>query len=87
MTTLLLRKPLEFGKITVDKLNFRDSLTAGDLLAFDIKGNVAQNIAFIANLSGTDEAIIKQIDRHDYNAAMEIVNKLFADDDGDAEKK
>jgi hypothetical protein len=86
MTDLALKHPLEFGKLTVDKLKFRDHVTAGDMLAFDKKGNVAQNIELIANLSGTDESMIKQLHRVDYSAAVKIVDDLFADE-ADAEKK
>jgi hypothetical protein len=89
MAELVLKKPLEFGKLTIDKLTFRDYVTAGDMLVFDTQGNVAQNIELIANLTGTDEAMIKQLHRVDYNAAVGIVNRLFKDDvtEDDAEKK
>ena len=87
MTDLVLKKPLAFGKVTIDKLSFRDQVTAGDMLAFDTKGVVAQNIELIASLSGTEKSIIMQLDRRDYDAAVTIVNQLFADENEDTEKK
>lgn len=89
MAVLLLKKPLEFGKLTIDKLTFRDYVVAGDMLAFDIAGDVAQNIELIANLAGTDKEMVKQLHRVDYNACIKIVNQLFKDDvtEDDIEKK
>jgi hypothetical protein len=85
MIELVLKRPLEFGKIKLDKLSFRESATAGDILAFDTKGAVAQNIELIASLSGNEKSVIMQLDRVDYNAAVAIIDKIFADDD--TEKK
>lgn len=86
MTTLTLRNPLVFGKLTIEKLAFHDHVTAGDMLAFDTVGVVSQNIALIASLTSNSEELIKQLDRTDYLAAVAIVNQLFADDE-DTEKK
>lgn len=90
---LQLKHPLTFGKKTVDSLIFRDHTTAGDYLAFDQRGGVAQRIALIANLTGTDESLIKQLHGPDYRAAEKIADDLIqADEAGDqsedaAEKK
>lgn len=81
---LILKKPLQFGKMTVSKLAFRDHVTAGDMLAFDTKGLVAQNIELIARLSNTEEELIKQLHKKDYDAAVDIVNQLFKDDVDDS---
>lgn len=91
---LPLKHPLVFGKKTVDFLTFRDYTTAGDYLSFDQRGGVAQRIALIASLTGTDEELIKQLRGPDYRAAEEIANKMIEDDEkideggtGDPEKK
>ena len=55
MARLPLKHPLTFGKKTIDSLTFRDHTTAGDYLAFDQRGGVAQRIALIASLTGTDD--------------------------------
>lgn len=96
MATLKLKHPLPFGKKTIDSLTFRDYTTAGDYLAFDQRGGVAQRIALIASLTGTDEEVVKQLRGPDYRAAEEIANALIDADDpekgvgegeGAAEKK
>ena len=61
MAKLPLKHPLTFGKKTIDSLTFRDHTTAGDYLAFDQRGGVAQRIALIASLTGTDESVIRQL--------------------------
>jgi hypothetical protein len=78
---LALRYPLTVGKKTVDALTFRDYTTAADYLAFDVKGGVAQNIALIANLTGTDEALIQQLHGPDYREATRMADKLMLADE------
>ena len=78
MAKLTLKHPLIFGKKTVDSLTFRDYATAADLLAFDEKGPNQQTITLIANLTGTDESLIKQLHIDDYRAADAIASKLIA---------
>ena len=87
MTDLVLSVPLVFGKLTIEKLKFRDHVTAGDMLAFDNGGPIQQNIGLIANLTGHDEEVIKKLVRKDYSAAVAIVNKLFDDSSDETEKK
>lgn len=91
MPKLPLKHPLTFGKTTVSALTFRDHTTAGDYLAFDNKGGVAQQIALIASLTGTDESMIKQLHGADYRAASKMADDLMqADSEGGedaAEKK
>jgi len=90
---LRLKYPLQLEKKMVEELTFRDYTTADDYLAFDIRGGVAQNITLIANLTGTDEVLIKRLRGPDYKAACQIVDKIFDRDDKefmgmeDAEKK
>lgn len=88
---LTLKHPLTFGKTTVSELTFRDYTTAGDYLAFDQRGGVAQRIALIANLTGNDESLIRQLRGADYRAAEKIADKLIAADEdeegGDALEK
>lgn len=80
---LTLKYPLTFGKTTVGELHFRDYTTAGDYLAFDQRGGVAQRIALIASLTGTDEALIRQLRGADYRAAERIADAMInADEDG-----
>jgi hypothetical protein len=89
--TLTLNKPLTFGKVTIEKLTFRDETMAEDYLAFDSRGYVSQNIALIASLSGTEPEVVKKMSGRDYKAACKIVEKMLADDDAvegeDAAKK
>lgn len=80
MPKLTLKHPLTFGKTTVSSLTFRDHTTAGDYLAFDNKGGVAQQIALIASLTGTDESMIKQLRGSDYRAASKMADDMIAAD-------
>ncbi len=88
MAKLPLKHPLTFGKKTIDSLTFRDHTTAGDYLAFDQRGGVAQRIALIANLTGTDESLIKQLRGVDYRAAEKLAGELIqADEAGDEQSE
>lgn len=87
MIPLPLKHPITIGKTIIDKLTFRDYTTAGDYLSFDQRGGVAQRIALIASLTGTDEALIKQLRGPDYRKAEKIADDLInADEDGDADE-
>jgi hypothetical protein len=85
---LKLKHPLTIGtngKI-IETLTFRDYTTAGDYLAFDIRGGVAQTQQLIANLSGTDISIIQRLRGVDYRRAGKIVDDLIdADEKEEAE--
>ncbi|MDR0736138.1 MAG: phage tail assembly protein [Zoogloeaceae bacterium] len=79
---LTLRYPLTLGKTTIEALTFRDYTTAADYLAFDTKGGVAQNIALVASLTGTDAALIQQLRGPDWIAAQREADRLLlADND------
>ena len=82
---LTLTHPIPVGKTTVTSLTFRDFTTAGDYLAFDRTGGVAQTIALIANLTGTDEEVIKHLRGGDYKRAKMHADKLLDEDEKDAE--
>ena len=56
MAKLPLKHPLTFGKKTIDSLTFRDHTTAGDYLAFDQRGGVAQRIALVERARNLVEA-------------------------------
>ena len=77
---LTLKTPLVLGKTTVEALNFRDYTTAADYLAFDKKGGVAQNIALVASLTGTDEALIEKLRGPDWIAAQREADRLLLAD-------
>lgn len=81
MPVLPLKHPITFGKITIDKLNFRDHTVAGDYLSFDQRGGVAQRIALIASLSGSDEELIKQLRGSDYRQAEKIADAMIEADE------
>jgi hypothetical protein len=68
-------------KVTISELNFRDHTIAADYLAFDVRGGAAQRIALIANIAGTEEAVVKRMNGIDYRRAEMIVDKLMADDE------
>lgn len=89
MAKLTLKHPLTFGKTTVVELTFRDHTVAGDYLAFDERGGVAQRIALIASLTGTDEALVKQLHGVDYRAAEKLADDMIEADENEAaqEKK
>jgi hypothetical protein len=77
MKTLPLKHPLTIGKKAVEALHFRDHATAGDMLAFDEAGATQQTISLIANLSGMDEALIKQLHVTDFRAADALCSDLI----------
>lgn len=85
MPTLNLKFPIPIGEKKLEKLTFRDYTTAADYLAFDQRGGVAQRIALIASLTGTDEEVIKRLRGKDYRAAERIADKLMVDDEDDGE--
>lgn len=84
MPKLNLKTPLTFGKKTITELTFRDYTTAADYLSFDKRGGVAQRIALIASLTGTDEALIEQLRGPDYVRAEKIASDMLAADEADA---
>lgn len=73
----ILKHPLTIGNTTISELNFRDHATAEDMLAFDERGPNQQTIKLIANLTGTDEIIIKKLYVIDYRAADVIASDLI----------
>lgn len=77
---LSLKHPLTIGKTCIEHLTFRDHTTAADYLAFDRIGGVAQRIALIASLAGTDEEVIKRLHGADYLRAEREVDQLLAAD-------
>lgn len=79
-----LNHPIKVGKIDITALNFRDYTTAGDYLAFDRKGGVAQTIALIASLAGTEEEVIMKLHGSDYQRAKAYADELLAKDDQEA---
>lgn len=77
-----LKAPLKISdRTTISELNFRDHTTAGDYLAFDRFGGVAQRIALIASMSGTDEELIKRLSGADYRACEKIIDNLLIADE------
>ncbi|WP_231409625.1 phage tail assembly protein [Ralstonia solanacearum] len=83
---LTLKHPLEFGKVTVKHLTFRDFATAEDYLSFDKRGGVAQRIALVASLTGTDEEMVKKLRGIDWRRAEKIADAIIgADEDADLE--
>ena len=82
-----LKYPLTFGKKIIDSLTFRDYTTAADYLSFDQRGGVAQRIALIASLTGTDESLIKQLRGKDYRAAEKIADELIQSDEAEEGKE
>lgn len=86
MQKLTLKHPLKLGeKTTITELNFRGYTTAADYLSFDKRGGVAQRIALIASLTGSDESIIMQLRGADYRRAESIADKMLADDEDGTE--
>lgn len=77
MPVLNLKHPITFGKTSIEKLTFRDFATAEDLLAFDERGPNRQTIALIANLTGSDEELVKKLHVADYRAADAMASSLI----------
>lgn len=77
---LALKHPLTIGKTSVEYLTFRDHTTAADYLSFDRAGGVAQRIALIASLTGTDEALIQRLHGADYLRAEREADRLLTAD-------
>lgn len=86
MAKLTLKHPLTFGTTTIDSLMFRDYTTAADYLSFDQRGGVAQRIALIASLTGTDESLIRQLRGRDYRAAEKKADELIQSDEAEEGK-
>ncbi|WP_435626982.1 phage tail assembly protein [Candidatus Ferrigenium straubiae] len=84
MAKLKLKHPLTFGKTTVEELTFRDYPIASDYLSFDRRGGVAQRIALIASLTGTDEQVVEHLHGSDYRRAEAMADKMMADDEAEA---
>ena len=82
---LQLKHPIQVGKTEITSLTFREFTTAADYLAFDQKGGVAQTIALIASLAGTDENVIKLLHGADYKRAKNYADELLDQDEKDAE--
>lgn len=82
---LALKHPITVGTATVAELTLRDHTIAEDYLAFDQRGGVAQRIALIASIAGTDEALIKKLHGVDYQRAERVVDLLLRDDEAQAE--
>ncbi|MDT4328544.1 phage tail assembly protein [Methylomonas sp. MS20] len=72
--------PITVGKTQIAELNFRDYTTAEDYLSFDSRGGVAQRIALIASMTGTDEALIKRLRGPDYIRAEQLVSDMLEAD-------
>ncbi|WP_199031730.1 phage tail assembly protein [Ralstonia sp. ASV6] len=84
MAKLPLKHPLPFGKTTINHLTFRDHTIAEDYLAFDKRGGVAQRIALIASLTGTDEEMVKKLRGIDYRRAEKMADAIVEADEEEA---
>lgn len=81
---ITLLHPIPMGNTKISSLTFREYTTAGDYLAFDRSGGVSQTIALIANLTGTDEEVIKNLRGSDYKRAKARADELLDKDEKDA---
>ena len=77
MAKVLLKHPLRLGDSTLDVLTLRDHVIAADYLAFDQRGGVAQRMALIASVAGTDEAVVRRLHGADYVALERRVDALL----------
>jgi len=84
MAKLTLKHPLTFGQTKITELTFRDHTTAADYLSFDQRGGVAQRIALIASLTGTDESMIGVLHGADYRRAEQMSERMMAEDEAEA---
>ncbi|WP_407059066.1 phage tail assembly protein [Ralstonia syzygii subsp. celebesensis] len=81
MAKLPLKYPLPIGKTTISHLTFRDHTIAEDYLSFDKRGGVAQRIALIASLTGTDEELVKKLRGVDYRRAEKMADTIIEADE------
>jgi hypothetical protein len=81
---LQLLHPITVGNTQLTELTLRGHTVAGDYLAFDQRGGVAQRIALIANMAGTAEEIVKRLHGADYRRAEAHIDKMLAADDDEA---
>ncbi|WP_445368811.1 hypothetical protein ACH5Y9_05335 [Methylomonas sp. BW4-1] len=79
-----LLNPLTIGKTQITELKFRDYTTAADYLSYDKRGGVAQRVALIASLTGTDEVLIEQLRGPDYLRAEKIATDMMLADELEA---
>lgn len=77
MARVPLKHPLQLGTSTLDALTLRDHVIAADYLAFDQRGGVAQRMALIASVAGTDEAVVRKLHGADYVALERLVDALM----------
>ncbi len=78
MARYTLKHPLKLGaSSTLDSLTLRDHVIAADYLAFDQRGGVAQRMALIASVCGTDEAVVRKLHGADYVALERQVDVLM----------
>jgi len=76
-----LKAPLQFGKLSVKELRFRDHTVAGDYLAFDLRGGTKKRIALVASIAGVDEAIVEKLHGLDYQIAIAHVDAMIEEDE------
>jgi hypothetical protein len=73
-----LKHPIKLGeKSTLDSLTLREHVIAEDYLAFDQRGGVAQRMALIASVCGTDEAVVRKLHGADYVSLEYKVDALM----------
>lgn len=78
MARYTLKHPIKLGeKTTLDSLTLREHVIAEDYLAFDQRGGVAQRMALIASVAGTDEALVRKLHGADYVALERRVDALM----------
>lgn len=84
--TIELRKPISFGKRTVEKLTFRP-LKAKDLRRLkESESNIASALNFASYLSGEESQIIDELEGQDLRDVIEVVNGFFLSIRGTGEK-
>lgn len=78
MARYTLKHPIKLGESsTLDSLTLREHVVAADYLAFDQRGGVAQRMALIASVAGTDEAVVRKLHGADYVALERRVDALL----------
>lgn len=77
MATYTLKHPLALSKTTLTQLTLRDHVVAADYLAFDVRGGVAQRMALIASVAGTEVEVIHKLHGADYVALEKQVDALL----------
>lgn len=74
--TITLRKPVEFGGLTYDKLILREP-TAGQMLDWDKLNGHEADVKAVSIVSGVPEQAVHKIGSRDFTAAAKFIARFL----------